>query len=139
MSNLSRRSLVASAASLPALAVPAVAVAASAEPDPVYTLIEAHRRAYQTWSDAVDVQFGLRRDDPRLPAAEAETERLGVVKEGRFYDLSAASPTTVAGVAALLDHICDIHALCESEFCKDTLVVTMGNIALMLRELAVQS
>ena len=47
MSNLSRRSLVASAASLPALAVPAVAVAvaASAEPDPIYAAIEEHRNA----------------------------------------------------------------------------------------------
>ena len=40
MSNLSRRSLVTSAAALPALAVPAVAVAASAEPDPIFAAID---------------------------------------------------------------------------------------------------
>jgi hypothetical protein len=35
MSNLSRRSIVASAAALPALAVPAVAIAAGADADPI--------------------------------------------------------------------------------------------------------
>jgi hypothetical protein len=42
MSNLSRRSLVASAAALPALAVPAVAIA-SIEPDPIFAAIEKER------------------------------------------------------------------------------------------------
>jgi uncharacterized protein YutD len=41
MSNLSRRSLVASAAALPALAVPAVAVAATDEPGPIFAAIQA--------------------------------------------------------------------------------------------------
>jgi hypothetical protein len=41
MSNLSRRSIVASAAALPALAVPAVAFAVTAQPDPIYAAIEA--------------------------------------------------------------------------------------------------
>jgi hypothetical protein len=40
MSNLSRRSLVASAAAFPALAVPAFAFAASTEPDPIYAAIQ---------------------------------------------------------------------------------------------------
>ena len=39
MSHLSRRSFVASAAALSALAVPAVAVAVSAEPDPIFAAI----------------------------------------------------------------------------------------------------
>src|ERR1700755_1309198 len=41
---LSRRSLVTSAAALPALAVPAVAVAAVAEPDPIFAAIEKYRK-----------------------------------------------------------------------------------------------
>jgi hypothetical protein len=46
MPKLSRRSLVASAASLPALAVPAVAVAAtSAEPDPIFAAINRWKEA----------------------------------------------------------------------------------------------
>jgi hypothetical protein len=54
MSKLSRRSLVAHATALPALAVPAVAIAAIAEPDPVYTAIEAHRKAYTAWMKALN-------------------------------------------------------------------------------------
>ena len=46
MSNLSRRSLVTNAAALPALAVPAAALA-STEPDPIFAVIEAHKRVYQ--------------------------------------------------------------------------------------------
>jgi hypothetical protein len=40
MSNLSRRLLVASAAALPALAVPAVAIAAIGEPDPIFAALK---------------------------------------------------------------------------------------------------
>jgi hypothetical protein len=49
MSALSRRSIVASAAALPALAVPA-AVAAAVEPDPIFAVVERERlleAAYQ--------------------------------------------------------------------------------------------
>jgi hypothetical protein len=46
MSNLSRRSLVTSAAALPALAVPAVAVA-SVEPDPIFAVLKAFDAALE--------------------------------------------------------------------------------------------
>jgi hypothetical protein len=52
MSNLSRRSLVSSAAALPALAVPAVALA-SVEPDPIYAAIEEYRHLHEL-GDALD-------------------------------------------------------------------------------------
>jgi hypothetical protein len=42
---LSRRFLVTSAAALPALAVPGIAVAACAEPDPIYAAIEKYQHA----------------------------------------------------------------------------------------------
>jgi hypothetical protein len=35
------------------LAVPAVAIAATADPDPIYAAIEAHRRAYADWIKAL--------------------------------------------------------------------------------------
>ena len=54
MSALSRRSLVTSAAALPALAVPAVAVAVSNEPDPIYAAIEKYQHAEEV-SMALDV------------------------------------------------------------------------------------
>jgi hypothetical protein len=52
MSALSRRSLVTSTAALPALAVPAIAVAACAEPDPVFAAIEACLEAERTYAEA---------------------------------------------------------------------------------------
>jgi hypothetical protein len=45
MSNLSRRTLVASAAALPAIALPAVAISAT-EPDPIFAAIEAHKNIH---------------------------------------------------------------------------------------------
>jgi hypothetical protein len=86
MSNLSRRSIVASAAALPALAVPAVALASTeldrkaeldrifgSEPDPIFAAIEAYERAedisskaYEDRDEALDRfedEYGL--DDPR--------------------------------------------------------------------------
>ena len=45
-SNTSRRSLIVSAAALPAPAVPALATAAKgAEPDPIFAAIEVHKKA----------------------------------------------------------------------------------------------
>src|ERR1700749_4576240 len=53
MSKLSRRSLVSSAATLPALAVPAIAAAtAAAAHDPIFALIEAHRAAAAAFAEA---------------------------------------------------------------------------------------
>jgi hypothetical protein len=56
MSNLSRRSLVTSAAALPALAVPAVAVAAFAEPDPIFAAIERWKEACAVETVAFDAE-----------------------------------------------------------------------------------
>jgi hypothetical protein len=93
MSDLSRRSLVTSAAALPALAVPAVAVAAanmptwrapmlseqSAEPDPIFAAIES----YKFW-DKASVELG----DEETPAR---------------WRLCETPPTTLAGPVALLN------------------------------------
>jgi len=136
--DLSRRSLVASVAALPTLAVPAVAVAAVAEPDPVFTLIEAHRQVYQCWSDAVHVEAHMYWNDPRMPAAEAETNRCADLKWDAYDDLIAA-PTTVAGVAAVLEYICEVNNDCDSEFTKEILIELMQSIAPMLRDIAVRS
>jgi hypothetical protein len=86
MSELSRRSLVATAAALPALAVPAVAVANTAEPDPIFKLIAAHQAAY-----AYD-----------KAQTEEETDRLfpGYYELG--CQLAETAPVTLAGVIAIM-------------------------------------
>jgi hypothetical protein len=58
MSALSRRSIVASAAALPALAVPAV-VSAAVEPDPIFAAIEVHRKALAAWSATLKASDGV--------------------------------------------------------------------------------
>jgi hypothetical protein len=68
MSNLSRRSLVTSAAALPALAVPAVAIAAIADPDPIHAAIKR-------WKEAVAVE--LAGFDARDTALTAFKDRYG--------------------------------------------------------------
>jgi hypothetical protein len=46
------------------LAVPAVAVAASAEPDPIYAAIDVHRIAYAVWSKALKSQDAFDQEAP---------------------------------------------------------------------------
>jgi hypothetical protein len=58
MSALSRRSLVASAAALPALAIPAIANAIPGS-DPVFAAIAAHREAYVKRMRTSRIQMGL--------------------------------------------------------------------------------
>jgi hypothetical protein len=135
MSALSRRSLVTTAAALPALAVPAIAVAASAEPDPISAMLEEHSTAVQAWNNAVGIEFGLRWKDPQREAAEMETG-LCDIKHNRFTDITAASPTTVEGVAALLEYVYAIASVDDGlQFEQDDLLVTMVNAATMLREI----
>ena len=68
MPNLSRRSLVTSAAALPVLTVPAVAVAVSAEPDPIFAAIER-------WKEALAVENASYA--ARSAAQEAFRDRYG--------------------------------------------------------------
>jgi hypothetical protein len=56
--SMSRRSIVASAAALPALAVPAV-VSAAVEHDPIYAAIEVHRKALAVWSATLKASDGV--------------------------------------------------------------------------------
>jgi hypothetical protein len=126
MSNLSRRSLVASAAALPALALPVVAVAA--EPDPIFAAIERWEKAAAIEQAAYDVRdaaheafrerhgtvhpsgggdrtLNIQTDDyennvvPQYEAAdEAADVRLGATRA-----VFAIVPTTLAGLRAKID------------------------------------
>jgi hypothetical protein len=72
--SMSRRSLVASAAALPALAVPAV-VSAAIEPDPIFAAIEVHRKALAAWSETLKASDGV--DGP--PAARIYLRDMAVM------------------------------------------------------------
>jgi hypothetical protein len=85
----SRRAILAGAATLPALAVP-TAVAASAEPDPIFAAIERSRRA--------EADFGAAEGDNAL-------DHFGEIAYREFVALIAMTPATPAGCAALLRYI----------------------------------
>ena len=86
MSQLSRRTLVTSAAALPALSVPALA---SAEPDPIFAAIETYRDTHATFN--------------AIPEDEGEDYEEAY---WQMYDAHRAIfvtvPTTMTGVLALI-------------------------------------
>jgi hypothetical protein len=94
MSNLSRRSLVAGAASLPALAAgSATAATIEVAPDPVFALVDAYRKACAQ-TEAADEQHVFAACD-----AQAEAVR----------KLCHTPPTTFAGLAAALGFVINTH------------------------------
>ncbi len=110
MPNLNRRALVAGAAALPAIAIPAMAT----EADPIFAAIQAHRDAWTALGVAL-------KREPEPPTSE--TEALAAWERGQgaaheIYDaaeedLFAITPTTLAGLRALAQ-----YAQTE-EFCAD--------------------
>jgi hypothetical protein len=86
--NLSRRSLVAGVAALPALVVQAVA--ASAEPDPIFAAIERHRKATAAC---------LKADEDQV----LDYKRFADAMIDAFYRVWDMVPTTLAGMRAKID------------------------------------
>jgi hypothetical protein len=105
MSNLSRRALVTSAAALPALALPAIA--ARAEPDPIFAAIEAYRKAFAEHGAAIH-EVGLHQDSHGFkpcPELEELERREGIACDfsaSVTRDLASTVPTTLAGAIAML-------------------------------------
>ena len=120
MSNLSRRSLVASAAALPALAVPAVALTITAEPDPVLAAIEhfeealavevagyeARGNAQEAFRDRHDCLHpsGLIRE-----AAEILKKVPGNEGKNLYYSLRTHAQITELKDGALAEHVPFFH------------------------------
>ena len=103
------------------------AVAAAAEPDPIYRLIEGHRRAWNYWSEAVAVEAVIKPNDPRERSAAAECQRRADID---------AQPTTIEGVAALAEYVVELRNICVSELSEDNYVWILQDIARMLRKMA---
>jgi hypothetical protein len=104
---MNRRALVAGAAVLPAIAIPAAAQCVLA-PDPVFAVIEAHKAAQAAFVAAVDAAGP--HDDPPASFSHAEADA------ARTMILTV--PTTLPGLAALVAYIhhcedtgCEIHNL----------------------------
>jgi hypothetical protein len=126
--NLSRRKLmIASAAAAGVVAVPIAAVADPAAPDAIFELIEAHRQAARAYtaavlatsrvSDALPMErqhWCWTVDAPEVPAnctdapewieAQVALSRAADALEDARFEVLTSVPTTLAGVAAVLDH-----------------------------------
>jgi hypothetical protein len=104
------RSLIASAAALPALAVPAIAENGFPDNpvsrDPVFAAIDAHKPAFKQWlaaSRAVDCLPG---EEPPEHKRLKRIERILSNREWRAEDeLFSTVPTTLAGLQALFAYL----------------------------------
>jgi len=104
MSNLSRRTLVSTAAALPALSIPALA---SVEPDPIYAALDRCRRAEADVEAAAELIGKNHKNWPvdKTVRAEDQLTELSGISQRAFTDLVCMTPTTVTGCAALLRHV----------------------------------
>ena len=111
MSTTSRRAVLAGAASLPALAVSAVA--GSLTPDPIFAAIEAHRLADDAYGEAAcahDVAKGEERERLELALSQAT-----LAEDSARWDLGDVTPTTAAGCIALLTYVHESTAFQEDD------------------------
>jgi hypothetical protein len=97
MSAVNRRAILAGAATLPAMSIPAFA-----EPDPIFAAIEAHRRADAAYCAACEADV----PEIAMDAAWAAADKLLNIR-----------PTTVAGVAALLRYLYEFEKENPETFC----------------------
>lgn len=114
--SITRRSMVAGSAAVPAAVLAAglpgtaeaevrvgIGQAADAHPtdaDPVHAAIEAHARAYAVYDAQTKAEFP---DDDIM-------ERLVEVEREAAETFAATVPTTLAGAAAALAHVRELHA-----------------------------
>jgi hypothetical protein len=94
---LNRRAVLAGAAALPAVSVPALV--AGADPDPIFAAIEAHRAARKRLDTEA---FDDADDCPEWHEANDATDRAAA-------DLAETKPVTIAGAAALMRYIVEIE------------------------------
>jgi hypothetical protein len=108
-----------------ALSVPGPAAGAGVAPDPIFAAIEAHKAALGTWIACIDRQGKLEdqlpggqclsritvwgeeiveTDDPRWIEGEREIIRTTGAADDAAIELLNVTPTTMAGLCALIEH-----------------------------------
>ncbi len=140
-----RRAILAGAASLPALAIPAAAMAG---PDPIFAAIDDHRRLYEKLNSLAHRHGELERsipaerrvayhvedrgtdagknDDPRWTAFQDDYWACSDAEQTSAIELLNIKPTTLQGVAALLLYARD-HEISGAEW-PDHLVDDGGDL-----------
>jgi hypothetical protein len=120
----SRRTLLAGAAAV--VVTTAAASLATAEPDPIFALIERHRALVNEWYDALDLEEALSESEEGTPeemqAAANAASHCCDRDEEMVLALLTASPTTLAGAVALLDHVGQKESLGRSDIEEPTIL-----------------
>lgn len=101
----SRRGLVTAGAALAggvAVSATAILAAKSLEADPIFDLIDTHRKAEAAFIDSI--REDVRMADPRWLEYERIRELSNDKTEDAAADLVSVQPTTMAGVIALLSY-----------------------------------
>jgi hypothetical protein len=110
----SRRAIVAAAASVPVLALPAAAAAVPAAlpvgADPIHAAIEAHRQAFIRELKSGWIQSETKDGTPEQRAATKANIADGNVRSAAEVTLANTVPTTTAGAIALLAYVNDFYA-----------------------------
>src|SRR6202451_1513259 len=106
---LNRRTILAGAAAVSVLTLPAAGVAsmpvAASEPDPVFAMVAAHRETFVEHMRAARLDGKLMRSDPGAEATVAAPDAADEAYQEATWKLSKVVPTTMAGVVALLRHL----------------------------------
>ncbi len=130
--NTTRRAILAGAASVPAFAISGSLVAAEAAHDPIIVAIEKHRQAWAEYDRMTRMIMDLEEkvprdrrrryhvqdrhnaemiatDDPRWTKAQDDWFAQSEKTDDLATDLLNVAPTTISGVAALLDYVAEFE------------------------------
>jgi hypothetical protein len=103
--NLSRRAIVAGAASVPALAVPAIALA-STEPDPIFAAIERWKKFLAIENASYDARDNAI-DEANVATLDQASDEACDQRCDATYAIFDMVPTTLAGMRAKIDFAFD--------------------------------
>jgi hypothetical protein len=101
-----RRAVLAGAAAIPALALPATA----AQPDPIFAAIEKHRAAHIVAMETGRVVSGTPDEAPSYVVAEKKDREARTKAHEAAYALLDLRPATMAGILALLEYVEEFNA-----------------------------
>jgi len=80
-------------------------LAQGAESDPVFAAIEEHKAACAAHHATYAIYSPLSPNDPGFDEAEADNDDARDCEGNALVDLLACTPNTLAGVAAMLEHL----------------------------------
>jgi hypothetical protein len=81
------------------------AAAASSEVDPIFAVIAEHRAIMRAWMDAFTMEDMAEHGTPERKAAEDLIDELCHRESDMIRVVLTTQPTTIAGIAALLNHV----------------------------------